>query len=201
MASTNPLHAPVSSAQYSSYSSLSGALIDPSHKFESPFRRWLPQSSYTPASKWRSTTGTDGHQIPAISFDFIGHSKQGVPMRELNMRSLSALAQMMDRANESVFASSGLQRITLRIMWPGYTHVEWARAIDLVSHGPMTRAQLAQVLAQNFARFMDVARTERPDVSEYAIGPGGIQFEHLVLVGIHNVFEDVWQADVAIDRR
>ena len=33
------------------------------------------------------------------------------------------------------------------------------------------------------------------------IGPTGIKFEHLVLVGLHNVFEDSWQADVAVDLR
>ncbi|EAU82643.2 hypothetical protein CC1G_07925 [Coprinopsis cinerea okayama7 len=200
MAHVNPLHIPVTSAQYSSYSSLSGALITASHKFESPFRRWLPQKPYVPPSKWRQATATDYRHLPAISFDYIGFSKQGVPMRELSARSISALGQMLAGANEPVFASTGLKSVTLRIMWPGYTHLDFYRVINVVTgSGHITRAQLAALIAQNFARFH--ARNERPDAVEYAISPAGIQFEHLVLVGFHNTFEDVWQADVAIDRR
>ncbi|EAU82617.1 hypothetical protein CC1G_07899 [Coprinopsis cinerea okayama7 len=202
MAHVNPLHSPVSSAQYSSYSSLSGALIDPGHKFESPFRRWLPQKSYVPPSKWRQATATNNRHLPPLSFDYIGFKKQGIPMRELSARSITALGQMIAGANDPVFASTGLKSVTLRIMWPGYTHLDFYRVINVVTgSGHITRAQLASTIAQNFARFVEHARNERPDAVEYAIGPTAIQFEHLVLVGFHNTFEDVWQADVAIDRR
>ena len=88
-------------------------------------------------------------------------------------------------------------------------------------NGPMTRAQLGAVVAANFARFIEVyssppfvpartfseclisqmTRNERSTCADYKIGTFGILFEHLVLVGLHNVFEDAWQADVAVDRR
>jgi hypothetical protein len=88
-------------------------------------------------------------------------------------------------------------------------------------NGPITRAQLGAVVAANFARFIEVnssppfspartfsdrlflqmTRNERSACADYKIGTSGILFEHLVLVGLHNVFEDAWQADVAVDRR
>lgn len=75
----------------------------------------------------------------------------------------------------------------------------------------------------NFARFLEVnilsdclyffsmadrglclqkSRSEPAMSSEWHIGSGsGIRYEHLVLLSLCNVFEDVWQADVAIDLR
>lgn len=114
MAYVNPLHSQVGNV--SSYSTLSGAVSGGSHVFTSPFRRWLPQPDYSPVSKWRAATATDNRHLPAVFFDFIGHSKQGVNMREISVRGAAGLGQMLVGANDSVFTSTGLQRITLRIM-------------------------------------------------------------------------------------
>ncbi|TFK24495.1 hypothetical protein FA15DRAFT_592283 [Coprinopsis marcescibilis] len=198
----NSIHVPVLSSQYSTYSSLSGAVSQPSQGFQSPFRRWLPQTAYVPASKWRAATATSNLHLAPVSFDLIGYAKQGVLMRDLSTRSVPAIGQLLAGATDAVMASTGLKQITLRIMWPGYTHVDWARVIELnAPTGPITRAHLALLIAQNFSRFVELARSQSPTAGEYIIAPGGIQYEHLVLVGLHNVFEDVWQADVAIDRR
>ncbi|TFK24498.1 hypothetical protein FA15DRAFT_680663 [Coprinopsis marcescibilis] len=196
------IHVPVLSSQYSTYSSLSGAVSQPGHTFQSTFRRWLPQTAYVPVSKWRNATAASNLHLAPVAFDVIGYSKQGIMMRDLSTRNISAIGQLLAGANDAVMASTGLKQITLRIMWPGYTHVDWSRVIDLIAPtGPITRAQLALLIAQNFARFMEIARTQSPTAAEYVIAPGAIQYEHLVLVGLHNVFEDVWQADIAIDRR
>lgn len=114
MAYHNPLHSQVGNV--SSYSALTGAVSGGSHTFASPFRRWLPQPDYSPASKWRAATATDNRHLPAVFFDFIGHSKQGVNMREISVRGAAGLGQMLIGANDPVLASTGLQRITLRIM-------------------------------------------------------------------------------------
>ncbi|KAJ2931050.1 hypothetical protein H1R20_g6038, partial [Candolleomyces eurysporus] len=204
MAHINPLHPPVNSTQYSAVNSLAGALsmvLPPDHTSQAPCPRLLPQPSYTPVSKWKAATGAADPRLPVITFDYVGQQKQGIPMRELSARNIVALGQMLQGANDPVFAETGLKRITLRILWPGYTHVDWARSINLVASGPITRTQLATQLAANFSRFMEIARTQKPTSADYSIGPSSIQFEHLVLIGLHNVLEDVWQADVAIDRR
>ncbi|KAJ3479665.1 hypothetical protein NLJ89_g12319 [Agrocybe chaxingu] len=121
-------------------------------------------------------------------------------MRDLSTRNLPVLSSMMARGEDRVFAQSGLARITFRILWPGYS-VDWARTIELSADGPITRARLAQVIAQNFSRFMEVHRNDKTSVPEFTISPTSLRFEHLVLVSLNNLFEDSWQAEVVIDFR
>ncbi|TFK33278.1 hypothetical protein BDQ12DRAFT_658156 [Crucibulum laeve] len=203
MTYNNPLHPPIKNVQCSPFSALGSAVTNNSaHSgFISPQRRRLPQATYTPNSKWRSATGRLNQVYAPIIFDYIGYTRQGVPMQELGSRSTYALAHMITGANDLVFAHTGLQRFTLRIMWPGYSHIEWARSIEVNANGPMTRAQLGGILAMNFARFLEKIRGEVTTAPEWRISSNGIRFDHVVLVGLHNVFEDVWQADVAIDLR
>ncbi|GLB44466.1 putative glycosyl hydrolase family 79 C-terminal beta domain [Lyophyllum shimeji] len=148
--------------------------------FISPFRRRLPQPPYTPASKWRAATGRTNQLHSAITFDYLGYSKQGVPMRELSTRSAAALGSMIAGAGDAVLAHTGLARITLRIIWPGYEHVEWARSIEINANGPITRAQLGATISQNFARFMEKTRSESATSSEWQLGSAGIRFEHML---------------------
>ncbi|KAG5640733.1 hypothetical protein DXG03_007371 [Asterophora parasitica] len=109
MSYVNPLHAPVSSAQYSPFSFLGDAVaVQPSatqssgSSFTSPFRRRLPQPPYMPNSKWRGATGHTNQVHSAIAFDYTRYAKQGVPMRELSTRSATALAQMIGGAGDAV---------------------------------------------------------------------------------------------------
>lgn len=106
------------------------------------------------------------------------------------------------------------------VQWPGYEDVDWARSIEVNANGPMTRAQLAVAVAKNFSYFLEVgltyvlvnltlswtylwqkARSEAGRPSEWHLATSGIRFQHLFLVALCNVFEDVWQADVAVDLR
>jgi hypothetical protein len=43
------------------------------------------------------------------------------------------------------------------------------------------------------------ARSEHSRAPEWHLGPSGIRLEHLFLVSLVNVFEDAWQADIAVD--
>ncbi|KAG6845549.1 hypothetical protein H0H87_007793 [Tephrocybe sp. NHM501043] len=204
MAYNNPLHPPIRSTNQSQYSSLDGALHSSSSPtFLSPTRLRLPQQSYTPASKWRTATGRLSQVHKAIAFDYPGYSRQGVSMRELSARSINTLASIIQGGGDSVFAHTGLARITLRILWPGYEHVEWARSVELNVNGfgPITRAQLGAIISQNFARFVEKTRSEPSRIAEWNLSSSGIRFEHLILISLVNVFEDVWQADVAVDLR
>ncbi|KAG5730979.1 hypothetical protein E4T56_gene4013 [Termitomyces sp. T112] len=203
---SNPLHPPVDPANYSRYSSLEGALdlppSQPTSTFLSPTRRRLPQPSYIPVSKWKAAMGRLNQLHNPITFDYIGYSKQGVPMQELMARGTTALASMIQGANDAVFAHTGLIRIAFRIIWPGYEHVEWARTIELTrGKTPITRAQLGSTISLSFARFVEKTRLEPSTPNEWNLTSSGIRFEHLVLVALVNVFDNVWLADVAVDLR
>ncbi|KAF5385125.1 hypothetical protein D9615_000893 [Tricholomella constricta] len=203
MSYTNPLHPPVYPTQRSGYSALGDALKGhpETSQFLSPSRRRLPQAAWAPSAKWKLMTGRTNQIHGAITFDYIGYAKQGVPMRELSTRSTHALASMITGANDQVLAHTGLTKITLRILWPGYESFEWTRVIEIDARGPVTRAQLGAVISQNFARFIERARSESATSSEWHLGANGIRFEHLVLLSLRNVFDNAWQADVAIDLR
>lgn len=43
------------------------------------------------------------------------------------------------------------------------------------------------------------AQYETPATYDFAIGPHALRFDSLVLVAVVNNFEDVWQAEVALD--
>lgn len=114
MSYSNPLHHRPDDKQYSSYSSLNGATVNShaSSQFNSAFRRRLPQLPYTPSSKWHRATGRTNTVHPAISFDFKGYKRQGVPMRELSAHNIG---QKIEDPEYTVLAHTGLQRITFRI--------------------------------------------------------------------------------------
>ncbi|KAG6873080.1 hypothetical protein C0995_003124 [Termitomyces sp. Mi166 len=137
-----------------------------------------------------------------IQFDHIGYNGQGMQMRELSARSEAAIAAMIQGAEDPVLAHTGRERITFRIIWPGYEHVECCDQVVINPGGrPITRAQLGKFIAQVFARFVEKTRKEPCRSSEWNLTSSGIRFEHLVLVALVNVWDGVWQADVAIDLR
>ena len=46
---------------------------------------------------------------PAISFDYKGYKRQGVSMRDLSARSSHEIGQMIEDAEDTVLAHTGLQ--------------------------------------------------------------------------------------------
>ncbi|KAF8060682.1 hypothetical protein FPV67DRAFT_1423342 [Lyophyllum atratum] len=201
MSYDNPLHPALPAAQRSRYSSLGNAISGPgTSQFLSSCVRRVPQVPWTPSCKWKLATGRTTQVHNAITFDYLGYSKQGVHMRELSSRSLHALGTMINGAYDQVLAHTGLPRISFRILWPGYEHVEWVRNLNIDTSGrPITRAQLGVVVSQHFSRFVERMYPERATCSEWYLGANGIRFEHLILLSFKNVFENVWQADVAVD--
>ncbi|KAG6830418.1 hypothetical protein H0H87_008166 [Tephrocybe sp. NHM501043] len=200
MGYVNPLHPQIRSSQLSTYTSL-GSATGPSTAFLSPTRRRLPQQPFTPTSKWDLSMGKSVRLHSAIQFDYNGYVNQGVQMRELVARSSTALASMIQGAGDLVLAHTGRERIMFRIIWPGYEHIERAYSLEIApGERPITRAQLGVVISQHFARFVEKMRSE-PSQSQWNLNISGIRFEHLVLVGLVNVWDGVWQAEVAVDLR
>ncbi|KAF9528765.1 hypothetical protein CPB83DRAFT_813288 [Crepidotus variabilis] len=187
---SNPLHCPLRSSQQSSYSSLGGAV--PSG-LSSLIRR-LPQAVYTPSSKWQSATSRAGNHNP-VTFDYPGRRSEGVRMQHLIVQDCSGL---ITGGTDMVLANPGLQKITFRIMWTGYTS-DWVRPIEIVSNGPITRAKLGKLVAQNFARFIEIHSSTK--TSEPAWAASRIRFDMLSLISLVNTCDENWQADVYVDFR
>jgi len=122
-------------------------------------------------------------------------------MRELKVSS-PFIHTNLQGADDPVVLQRGLAKIKLRIIWPGYEHIEWVRTIEVYSsQGPITRLQLGAVIASNFARYIEKTQYEATKSGKWRVGPAGIEFENLILLSLYNVFDDSWQASVAIDTR
>ncbi|KAK7033581.1 hypothetical protein VNI00_012808 [Paramarasmius palmivorus] len=175
MAYRNPLHTSVGAHQKSNFSSLGSAVTNPSQS------RRVPQSRYTPSGKKAQVGGSHPLQQP-VAFEYIGYPNHGMPLREICVRGPYAMAQMMQGANDQVFAHTQLRKISLHIRWPGYERVEWIRSIDVIaSSGPITRAQLAHAIAQSFTQYIEKVQYEATTSNEWRLGPANILLEHIVL--------------------
>ncbi|KAL0575932.1 hypothetical protein V5O48_006043 [Marasmius crinis-equi] len=197
----NPLHTIVPSNQRSNYSSLGGAVSH--NQAASSNRHRVPQTPYVPSGKWRAATGRVQPLNAPIVFDLNGFPGHGIFLQEMQTRGPQGIQQVMRGANDMVLAHTQLRRIALHIRWPGYEHFEWTRSIDVITlHGPITRAQLAAILASNFARYIEKIQYEATREIDWRLGSGGgFRYEDIILLSLVNVFEDAWQAEVAVEFR
>ncbi|KAG9317907.1 hypothetical protein JVU11DRAFT_2138 [Chiua virens] len=223
----NPLHAPVPSEFHSQYTALSHA----NPPLEPPFPTSLPPSfkrvPQTLSSKHVSSPRSCC-RVP-LMFELFGAPSRGlgIPMRELVVRSGGALDRMIVDAKEPVgylmTGSNGIIKVSLRVRWPGYEHLDWSHCLNLItSEGPVTRGQLAVQIAFAFSEFVSaslsvfsdcilslmfhqkMAAQTPPSAAGWRLGSrstGGIAFERLVLLALWNVYDDQWMAEVYVDFR
>ncbi|KAJ3573844.1 hypothetical protein NP233_g2166 [Leucocoprinus birnbaumii] len=184
----NAIHAPVFPSQVSGYSSLSGALTPPPSQFVNSRRRRVPQCAAKAAG---------GPVAHPVMFDYIGQSQQGVSVAEFHVRSTNVLGQMIAGGNDLVLANTGVQEINLRIMWPGYDHLNWS--FSTPASQSMTRIQLGASIAMHIWRFVEKAASSSTTCPQWKVGSGAIEFEKIVLVGLYSTGAGVWQADLAVD--
>jgi len=169
--------------------------------------RILPQRMITPTS-----ITTDARSIWFQSL--IEHPDIGV-----------SLADMVDdrvekpvvAPGERVFKRIGLdcEEIKFSILWPGYGHTSWIASIpiNLCERSssrcrPITRRQLASVVAQHFRAFMtsySYLRFPHPDPSWRIMNErqDGIRFENLRLTRIFSYKDEAgklgsWQAEILV---
>ncbi|KAF7325190.1 hypothetical protein MKEN_00563200 [Mycena kentingensis (nom. inval.)] len=165
--------------------------------FKSATRRRVPPRPFAPSEKWRRSQKPPQ---PMILFDYPGLRGQGISMRDL------ALGQgrvPMENPQEAVLARSGVRTIVFRIIWPGYesSEFEWARSISVVneSGAHIPRQALAIQIAASIESWVEKAQYWRPSDASWAVMPRYIEFKNMFLVALVNTFDDVWQADVALD--
>ncbi|KAG1721259.1 uncharacterized protein EDB91DRAFT_1176412 [Suillus paluster] len=208
MSYINPLHPPVPSNVRSSYTALAGACSTNQPPFAQalpPSHRRLPQA---PLSKM--STSRRSPPCPAVTFDLHGAPSRGlgVPMGELLTRSEGALERMLVGVSDGVGAqmsgSLGFRRVNLKILWPGYEHLDRSYPLDIYTPaGPLTRGQLAVQVARAFARFIEELQGHPPAQhgASWRFGNGGISFNRLILSALWNACDDVWLAEVIVDFR
>ncbi|KAK6978107.1 hypothetical protein R3P38DRAFT_3334314 [Favolaschia claudopus] len=156
--------------------------------FVSPTRRRVPMEIYSPG-QWKTATANT-HLYPPICFDLTGRPRH------------QGTAAPIQGAGDPVLGYTGLQRVIFRIMiGRDMGHIEWCRAIPVVAPNgaPITRVALAVQIATSFAHFVEKAQYETPSDRSWMVSPNCVRFEHLILISLQNTFEDVWQADVALD--
>jgi len=122
----------------------------------------------------------------------------GVPMRLLG--DAGGLNLPIEGANTSPFSNSVASTITLRIWWPGY--VQWSRRCTLrKATGLLTRSELAMTITEVYKEFIEEAREDPKDrgQSKWRVGRGHISVNDLVLLGVYQVSQGSWQADVRLE--
>jgi hypothetical protein len=112
----------------------------------------------------------------SIAFDMAGAPRgYGMPVGDLTAYSNNRLSQVIVNGNDQVFSEAAQKRrIIFRIavslvilshlitrlelfQWPGYEALDWAQNIDLMPMGrPITRSQLAAVIAQCYSAYISV---------------------------------------------
>ncbi|TFY66918.1 hypothetical protein EVG20_g4177 [Dentipellis fragilis] len=162
----------------------------------------LPQFAY----KWQVMAVPAPSTTEPINFQFYDvPTGWGVNMVELMSKGLKALGEDMVGAYDQVFSGSGLKTVSLRIAWPGYQSSEWVRPIHVkTDYGNIYRVDFAAQIALQFSRFFEKTEYENPKHGEpgWLISrKGGVSLRQLYLVSVVNIFGDVWQADVIVERR
>ncbi|TFY76035.1 hypothetical protein EWM64_g7977 [Hericium alpestre] len=139
----------------------------------------------------------------AVYFDWFGVPHGfGVSVMDLCARSVGAIADDMVGGYDQDFTGLGLKTLNFRIAWPGYAE-EWIRPIQVhTDYGILYRADLAAHIASQFSRYCEKAEYENIHPSEaqwrISISGKGIQFRHIHLVSVVNLYGDVWQADITV---
>ncbi|KXN90328.1 hypothetical protein AN958_04361 [Leucoagaricus sp. SymC.cos] len=187
------LHLPVFPSQLSTYSSLAGALtIELSPRFLNPRRQRVPQQ------KCKAPPG-QGPLFPPILFDHLASRGQGVPIYNFIVLSTSTLEREVSGAHDEVLADLTSRVMTIRVMWQGYERLNWSRSIPVSSS--LSRAQLGASIAMQLWSFIEDVHNTHSDTirPEYNLASGKIKFEDIILLGLYNIYNDIWQIDLAVD--
>ncbi|KAH6906491.1 hypothetical protein BKA70DRAFT_1494742 [Coprinopsis sp. MPI-PUGE-AT-0042] len=142
-------------------------------KFESPTRTLL-------------TVRPNTSKFSAIYFDRVGKAGQGIRMAAPANTPIAA-------PTDVVPVGYTHQKVVLKLAWPGYT----TESKVVISTGKASRLQLANAIILHFSKF--VAEVARKEGSKGKLPLHSAFHAQLVLIGIHHIADDVWQADIAHD--
>ncbi|TCD60438.1 hypothetical protein EIP91_005853 [Steccherinum ochraceum] len=160
----------------------------------SPTRVLVPQRVWTPAGLLQpgSSTRFNDH----ITFD-LHDAPAGLGIPVLDMACRGDLGIWMQKADDPIGFLVDVIRV--RLIWPGYEHVDFVRAIPVTRK--TTFGQLALRVTQTILTYLSEIRTVRPSTASWRVGPGAIQDDHLYLVSLFPVNSNTFQTVLHVRRR
>ncbi|TCD62021.1 hypothetical protein EIP91_007616 [Steccherinum ochraceum] len=166
----------------------------------------VPQKLYVPKTKPKDAdTLYPFPPIPFLIRSAPGKVSSGIPLSTIFAAPSEAAAaahlnQVLVDPSEKVFKDA--YRAYLRILWPGYEHVEFVTSIPLrTSTGRITRAQLVLFVAKTVKQYFAslAAHTPLPTQAQWAVAPRGkYRTEDLVLVALHLAHGNTFQAEFKV---
>jgi len=140
---------------------------------------------------------------PPVTFDLVdAHASYGLPISFVTSENVNPqIPNMVQNSDDLVL--EGLNKISLRIQWPGYEHVDWVRTIGLTtSSGRMTRGELAEEVVRLLWYFFDRLSYEvvNPSKRVWAVGRGQGQWsiENIILVALHCCHKNTFQPELQL---
>ncbi|THH27215.1 hypothetical protein EUX98_g6977 [Antrodiella citrinella] len=180
-------HIPVSN-----YSSLSGAAppIFQAPRAVLPANRvLLPQPTWTPNgfSKVDCAARSSQH----ITFDMVG-APAGFGTSVMDIAARGNMSNWIQRADDLLGLNT--DKVSLRIVWPGYEHIDFNRSIPV--NPQMNRGQLALQIAKLIMAYMSKMSSESPNPAgaKWRIGAGNVGLEHIYLASVFSVHANTFQA-------
>ncbi|EIW81750.1 hypothetical protein CONPUDRAFT_143454 [Coniophora puteana RWD-64-598 SS2] len=138
-------------------------------------------------------------------------SERGIPITELANRSSGSATPIMKGGSDKVgawMACNSHKKIKVWLTWPGYEQLQWSHSLNVFTPvGPITRSQLAVLVALIISSFVENIRTlpadsRRPPQFELAERSGSpVRVDNLVLGSLWNVADDNWMAEIYVERR
>ncbi|GJE92924.1 hypothetical protein PsYK624_090830 [Phanerochaete sordida] len=122
--------------------------------------------------------------LPPVQFfcnDYLGIHLDTLPLQQLV------------NANDQRYLSMTNNRVSLRVLWPGYDTWHFGNALDATDGQKRTRsiAEIAQQVAERVREFYNEQVTADGGVADWSLKK--IQFKSLYLVELRNVSRGSWQ--------
>ncbi|KAH8079410.1 hypothetical protein BXZ70DRAFT_647751 [Cristinia sonorae] len=188
--------------------------MSPSHARPRPLARSYTKLYPVPQAQWVPRTSSaddrDGlYPFDPIAFRFVnprdGKISTGVPLAYLDENvypnAAGTVGDVIVDAGEKVFKDAS--RAYLRILWPGYEHVEFVTSVPLRGvGGRVTRGQLALFIVRTVKQYFTTLQSAHclPTQKAWTVAPAGRwRVEDLVLVALHLVHGNTFQAEFKVD--
>ncbi|KLO19283.1 hypothetical protein SCHPADRAFT_818339 [Schizopora paradoxa] len=163
----------------------------------------VPQTRYRPHTSSDQRRYVDEIRLQDPIHFLVSTSQGNKPGIALRDAITSKFMRLVDR-DEHLFQGCG-PSISVRLSWTGYQ--PWSRQIptrDFRSPpGPITKSKLAKNVAKSVQRFIEEHKDREMEPgsdTRWAVGPGKIDVDDLLLVRMEHVSMGSWQAILHINR-
>ncbi|KLO12167.1 hypothetical protein SCHPADRAFT_972909 [Schizopora paradoxa] len=164
------------------------------------FQTFVPTKVYIPPDINTFARIASPTESP-IGFLMPGRGARGIPLRD--MLDGDAVEKM---AWHDMFFFRRVQygEIDLYLSWPGYVGHERTQRVDLYDNGErMTLNILAKAVSRFVAEYIKSCETLHclDRYAKWRISEGNIRLDDITIVSLINTYGNVWQPELAIERR